>query len=146
MRIMSLDVAAQSKPPADPDIQKNKIGLDPAPCRHWSVGGHDHSIDEPNATALTKAQAKVGVLHDSQRFVAAADGQEVGASKKHGVVAEQKSATPQEQMRPKDDWRVPRLDAAVERGAPAHGLGPCNQRREPREGGPRIRKRPADHG
>src|ERR1051326_5417141 len=100
---MSLDVAAQSKTPADPDRQINQICLEPAPCRHSSVGGHDHSIDEPNAAALTKAQAKVGVLHDSQLFVAAADGQEIGASEKHGVVAEQKSAAPQEQMRSEDE-------------------------------------------
>ncbi|HEX3418869.1 MAG TPA: hypothetical protein VHT21_21055, partial [Stellaceae bacterium] len=44
----------------------------------------------------TKAQAKVSVLHDGQCFIAAADGQEVGAPEEHGVITEQEAAAPQE--------------------------------------------------
>jgi hypothetical protein len=42
------------------------------------------AIDEPDAAPPTEAQAKVSVRHDAQRFIAAADGQEVGAPE--GVV------------------------------------------------------------
>jgi hypothetical protein len=49
-----------------------------------------------DAAPPTEAQAKVSVLHDGQRFIAAADRQEVGAPEEHGVVTEQEAAAPQE--------------------------------------------------
>ena len=91
MRIMPLDLAAQSETPADPDIQINQICLESTERGHSSVGRCHHSIDEPNAAASAKAQAKVGVLHDCKCFIATVDGQEVGSPEKHGVVTEQES-------------------------------------------------------
>jgi len=35
-----------------------------------------------------EADAQIRLLHDQQRGVAAADGQEIGAAEEHGVVAE----------------------------------------------------------
>jgi hypothetical protein len=48
--------------------------------------------------------SKVSVLQDGQHFIAAADGQEVGAPEEHGVVTKQEATAPQEEMRPKDHW------------------------------------------
>lgn len=78
-------------------------------------------------------------------FIAAADGQEVGAPEEHGVITEQEAAAPQEEMGPKDHWGVPGLDPVVERGAPSYRLGTGDQRREAREGRLRICEGPADH-
>lgn len=86
---MTLDLAPQSKAPADANIQIDQIGLESTPRGHSSIGRCYDAIDEPNATAPAKTKAKVGVLHDCKGFIATTYSQEVGAPEKHGVVTEQ---------------------------------------------------------
>src|SRR5215472_11028217 len=86
--VVTLYSTSQPETPTESNIQKNQVCFETAPRGDASIRGHDHSIDEPNTAATTQAQAKVSVLHDRQSFVTAADGQEVAAPEKHGVVAE----------------------------------------------------------
>src|SRR6202035_2091355 len=45
-----------------------------------------HAVDEAGSAEPVEADAQIRLLHDQQRGVAAADGQEIGAAEEHGVV------------------------------------------------------------
>ena len=53
-----------------------------------AIGGDHHAVDEAGTAEPVEADAQIRLLHDQQRGVAAADGQEIGAAEEHGVVAE----------------------------------------------------------
>jgi hypothetical protein len=93
---MMLDAMAQIESLANSDVQIYRVGLESAPDRYSPVGGRHRSIDEPDPTTAKQSQAKVGVLHHGKCLVATSHGEEIRAAKEHGLIAEQKTAAPEE--------------------------------------------------
>jgi hypothetical protein len=121
------------------------LALSPPPDHYSPVGGRHRSIDEPDPTAAKQSQAKVGVLHHGKCLVATSHRNEIRTAKEHGLIAEQKTAAPEEQVRSKDQRRVPGLDPIMQCCAPPHPLGSRNQGYEARKGYPRVLHRRAYH-
>src|SRR5262249_53265022 len=82
--IVTLEITAETKTPADSDVQIDQVGFEPAPKCYSSVGGCHSSINKSGATATDQSQAKIGVLHHGKCLVAASHGKEIRTAKEHG--------------------------------------------------------------
>src|SRR5215471_14895006 len=124
--IVTLEITAETKTPADSDVQIDQVGFEPAPKGYSSVGGCHGSINKPGATTTDQSQAKIGVLHHGKCLVAASHGKEIRTAKEHGMIAKKKTAAPEEHVRSKDQWRAPGFDPIMEGRAPPHPLCACD--------------------
>lgn len=129
-----LEAMPQTEAPSDSDVQIDQVGFELAPGCYSSVGGCHGSINEPDSTTTEQSQTKVGILHHGKFLVAAFHGKEIPTTEEHGLVAEQETAAAEEEVRSKDQRRIPSLDPIMEGRTPPHSLSACDQRYETRKG------------